>query len=396
MPSNVIVRPATRRGQPLEGPRNLANAAHRICRGPAADRIVVDHRAQHDRVVRVDPERALLSGRPLRLRHGCWPIERRQEAVQPATLDLERVVVDEAVADVEVEELIERAIERVDLGGCVLRQRSERECQNQQCRRACVSHPRHYASEKTGQRGIEGGRRLEVGEMPGSGDDDQLGLRLGGMHLPGVFYRRQRVLLTGHDQRRHRHALQGCKRVGTIHHPHDGGADCLRRLLLDQASHERLDIWTRVLRRLPQQLRHHVAGHARRALAIDQRHHAAAIPAPFRRVCACARVGQDHGSRQRRHPAEHRKRDVAAHRQSTDDRRLDLELAQQIDHIVRIVVDARRGIGSRQCRSAEAAHVRRDQPPACRKRLRLALPHRRAQRKGVREHEDARRTIARR
>ena len=216
------------------------------------------------------------------------------------------------------------------------------------------------------------------------------------MHLPRVVDRRQRVFLAGHYQRRHRHALQGRKGVGTVHHPHDGGADGLRRLLLDQAPHERLDIRTRRLRRLPQQLRHHVAGHARRPLAIDQRHHAAAIRAPFRRVGARARVGQDHGSRQCRHPAEHRERDIAAHRQSADDRRLDLELAHQINHIVRIVVDARRRVGIRQRRSAEAAHVRRDQPPACGQSLRLALPHRRTQRKGVREHEDARRAIARR
>ena len=65
---------------------------------------MIDDRPQHERVVGVQPERELLVARRLVDVGGR---ERRDVAVELRAVGLERAVVDEAVADVQVEDLIE-------------------------------------------------------------------------------------------------------------------------------------------------------------------------------------------------------------------------------------------------------------------------------------------------
>src|SRR3982750_868291 len=74
-------------------------------------RIVVDHRLQHERVVGVHPEGDLLPVRPplvSRRRH----VERRDVAIETAALAFERAIVDEAVTHVDIEDLVERPVQQ--------------------------------------------------------------------------------------------------------------------------------------------------------------------------------------------------------------------------------------------------------------------------------------------
>ena len=91
--------------QPLEGAWNLPDALRRIVRRVPLNRIVIDDRPQHDRIVGIQPERDLfLSRHPGDRCRG----DEVEEAVELAALGLEGPVIDVAVADVEIEQLIER------------------------------------------------------------------------------------------------------------------------------------------------------------------------------------------------------------------------------------------------------------------------------------------------
>ena len=73
MPSSVTVRPATRCVSRSKAPEIWRTLPAGYADERAADRVVVDHGAQHERVVGVDPERALLLRRALRLRRAAGP-----------------------------------------------------------------------------------------------------------------------------------------------------------------------------------------------------------------------------------------------------------------------------------------------------------------------------------
>ena len=69
---------------------------------------MIDDRLQHDRVVGVQPERELLFAR--QLVDAASPAA--DEAVEPPAIALQRAVVDVTVADVEIEQLVERPVRR--------------------------------------------------------------------------------------------------------------------------------------------------------------------------------------------------------------------------------------------------------------------------------------------
>src|SRR4051812_39890229 len=94
---------STERG-PIEGAGDLFDGA--------LQRIVVDHRLQHERVVGVHPERFLLPWRPSLVGRGGH-VERGDVAIETAALRFQRSVVDEAVTHVDVEDLVERPVQQL-------------------------------------------------------------------------------------------------------------------------------------------------------------------------------------------------------------------------------------------------------------------------------------------
>ena len=89
----------------LEGAGNLADAALGVLVRPAWCGIVVDDRAQDERVVRIQPERDLFVPRQLVHFAVC---QLSDVGIEPAAVALERAVVDLAAADVGVENEVER------------------------------------------------------------------------------------------------------------------------------------------------------------------------------------------------------------------------------------------------------------------------------------------------
>ena len=85
--------------------------------------------------------------------------------------------------------------------------------------------------------------------------------------------------------------------------------------------------------------------------------------------------------------AEHRERDVAAHREPADHRLFDVQRIEQVDDVAGVIVDrGRHGVGGR---TVEAAQLRDDDAPAMLGELELRLPHPRGQRKAVDQQERA-------
>src|SRR5471030_2209953 len=91
--------------QPLVRAGNLAEALRRVVARTALKRIVIGDGPQHKSVVGVQPERDLFVARQAVDRHGG---ELRHVPVEFGALRLDGAVVDVAVADVEIEELVER------------------------------------------------------------------------------------------------------------------------------------------------------------------------------------------------------------------------------------------------------------------------------------------------
>src|SRR5262245_56806266 len=103
-------------GEPVERAGNLTDAFRRILRRPALNRIVIDDRPQHDRVVGVQPEGQL---RVARLLSDRGPGQRGDECVEARPVAFERAVVDLPVTDVGVEDEIDAS----ELGIGLLRAR---------------------------------------------------------------------------------------------------------------------------------------------------------------------------------------------------------------------------------------------------------------------------------
>ena len=90
--------------QAFEGARDLPQALCWIRRRLSVDRIVVDNRLQDERVVGIQPERDLIvSGQLVR---DC-AVELGNVPIELAAINLQRMVVDEPVTDVGIENLIE-------------------------------------------------------------------------------------------------------------------------------------------------------------------------------------------------------------------------------------------------------------------------------------------------
>ena len=112
----------------------------------------------------------------------------------------------------------------------------------------------------------------------------------------------------------------------------------------------------RPLRRLAEELGHHVLGDAGGTLRFHEPQHLLPPLDPFGGVGLRFRVGEDQPLKVARRVAEDRERDVAAHRHAADDGLVDVQRIEQIDHVAGVVVDRgrRRIAGS----AAEAAQVR--------------------------------------
>ena len=95
--------------QPLERTWNLADAVRRVLRRSLGYRVVIDDRLQDDRVVSVQPERELLVARCRLDRHAG---QRPDVGVEFRALELERSIIDEAIANVRVENFIVRLSRR--------------------------------------------------------------------------------------------------------------------------------------------------------------------------------------------------------------------------------------------------------------------------------------------
>ena len=109
--------------QPLERAGNLPNAFRRVLGRAFLDRIMIDHRLQHEGVVRIQPERQPLLARRLvdRLRRKA-----ADEPIELRAFELERAVIHVAVTHVEIQDLIERLAMRVERGFLCVRRRDDR------------------------------------------------------------------------------------------------------------------------------------------------------------------------------------------------------------------------------------------------------------------------------
>ena len=87
----------------------------RIRAARAANRIAADDGLQDEGVVGIHPERHLRFSRP-RLVGRRRDVERRHVSIERSARRLQRAIVDQPVADVDVENLIERAVERIAAG----------------------------------------------------------------------------------------------------------------------------------------------------------------------------------------------------------------------------------------------------------------------------------------
>ncbi len=85
--------------------------------------------------------------------------------------------------------------------------------------------------------------------------------------------------------------------------------------------------------------------------------------------------------------AEHRKDDVATHRQPADDRAFDVQLVEQVDGVPGVVVDGCRGrVAGAVTKPAEFGH---NQAPSAARKHELRVPHAGIQREAVNEDKRA-------
>jgi hypothetical protein len=120
---------------------------------------------------------------------------------------------------------------------------------------------------------------LHVGEVSRPRDDFEPRAGHDLRHPPRFLHRRQLVLFADDDERGDTELRQDRRGVEPLHHPVDGAADTVRRLLFDQAADRGFERRIGVTAGLPEQLGHHVPGDTRGALAVDQRQHVAPIRA---------------------------------------------------------------------------------------------------------------------
>ena len=112
--SSVSGAPAGAMRAPLERAGDLADAVGRILLRLAPNRIVINHGPKHEGVIGVDPEGELTSRLPGLDGVGTGVGQRLHVTIEAAALTLQRAVIDEAVAYVDVENLVERPMECID------------------------------------------------------------------------------------------------------------------------------------------------------------------------------------------------------------------------------------------------------------------------------------------
>src|SRR6266851_4839641 len=106
-------------------PRRLVERTRNLLDG-ALKWIVVDDGLEHECVVGIHPERHLLPFRPPLIDRRRY-VERRDVAIEPAARAFEGAVVDETVADVDVQNLVERPVQQLrPIGGRELSAGQER------------------------------------------------------------------------------------------------------------------------------------------------------------------------------------------------------------------------------------------------------------------------------
>jgi len=98
------------------------------------------------------------------------------------------------------------------------------------------------------ERTVEQNRLLEIGQVSGFRNDDQIRTGNASMHLVRRGRRRHRILRADEDERRNAHGREERCRVRASHQGTDGAADGVRRARQDERAHPFHDV--RPLRRL--------------------------------------------------------------------------------------------------------------------------------------------------
>src|SRR5688572_1691537 len=96
---------------PLERAWDLADAVGRILLRLAANRIMINHGPKNKGVISVDPESELASRLPGPDGVGTGVGQRLHVTIEAPALTLQRAVINEAVAHVDVENLVERPMD---------------------------------------------------------------------------------------------------------------------------------------------------------------------------------------------------------------------------------------------------------------------------------------------
>ena len=200
-----------------------------------------------------------------------------------------------------------------------------------------------------------------------------------------------RVFLTDDDQRRYGDGAKG-RRIGPGHERADRTRNSLGRVGQREGKHLLHDRRPRLLRRRAKQLGDHFIGDGGRSLVLHDLQQPSSTGNAFGRVGLRSRVGEDEPLHVPRGEAQQRERHVAAHRQAAHHYLFQVQRVEQVDDVAGVVINR----GGRRIAGAtvEAAQLGRDHPPAGVGQGELPLPHTRVERKGMEEKQRAARALA--
>ena len=83
------------------------------------------------------------------MRRGFGSVEGGDVSIEAAAIAPQRVVVDEAVANIEIEELVKGPMQRINSRWCVLSRKGQRR-HHAERKRECQAHAFHYSSPSIG------------------------------------------------------------------------------------------------------------------------------------------------------------------------------------------------------------------------------------------------------
>ena len=194
------------------------------------------------------------------------------------------------------------------------------------------------------------------------------------------------------NQRRTVDVRQQRRRVASGHQRRDGARNRFRRVGQHESPHTLDDLGLCPDRLRREQLRHHLVGHSRRPLLSEQGEHPRATLLRLWSIGLRAGIGEHHAAEVAGGVPEQGKCHVAAHREPADDRFVDVQRVQQINHLPGRIVERgdRRFAGS----AVHARQLRCDDAPSALGERELRLPHARVQREGMEQHERAKRPHA--